>query len=64
MTEVGFEADENVDDSLKAWSDALDLLLAELGWPSVARWIRRYNGGASLVIEAPLDALYAATEMN
>lgn len=64
MTQVGFEPNEDVEASLKAWSDALDLLLAELGWPCVARWIRRYNGGASLVIDAPLDALYAATEIN
>jgi cyanophycin synthetase len=64
VTEVGFDAKEDAEASLKAWSDALDVLLAELGWPSVVRWIRRYEGGASLVIEAPLDALYAATEMN
>ena len=64
VTEVRFDEDEDAEVSLKAWSDALDVLLVELGWPSVERWVRRYDGGASLVIDAPLDALYAATEIN
>jgi cyanophycin synthetase len=64
VTEVRFGESEDVHSSVESWSHALDTLLHALDWPPVARWIRHYKGGASLVIDAPLDALYAATEFN
>ena len=62
--EVRFGPGEDVGASLEAWSRAIDRLAQAVGRPAVQRWIRRYEGGASLVIDAPLDALYAATEIN
>ncbi|MDQ3495192.1 MAG: Mur ligase family protein, partial [Pseudomonadota bacterium] len=35
-----------------------------LGWPHAAIVVRRHRSGASLAFEAPLDQLYAATEVN
>lgn len=64
VAEVRFEAHEAPDEALTAWSGAVDTLLAGLGWPSQARWTRRWREGATLLLEAPLDALYAATEIN
>lgn len=64
VTEVRFNDGEDVHAAIAAWSDALDTCLHALDWPQVARWVRQYTGGATLVIDAPLDALYAATEIN
>jgi len=64
VTEVRFKTDEDVEAAVNSWSDALDTCLRALDWPPVARWVRLYSGGATLVIDAPLDALYAATEIN
>ncbi len=47
-----------------AWSRALDEVLAPLGWAGAERAWRAWPGGASLAFEAPVDALYAATEVN
>ena len=64
VAEVRFSEGDDVEVALEAWSGALDRALAALGRGPAIRRVRRHAGGASLVLEAPLDALYAATEIN
>ncbi|NNF56647.1 MAG: Mur ligase [Rhodothermaceae bacterium] len=52
------------EDALAAWERHLRALLDALGWADATLASRRYPEGASLAFTAPLDALYAATEVN
>ena len=47
-----------------AWRAALGRMLQWVGWSSPRVVTRGYPGGMSLAFEAPIDALYAATEVN
>jgi cyanophycin synthetase len=47
-----------------AWESEARRLLDEVGWKEERLCVRRFEGGASLAISAPVDALYAATEIN
>ncbi|HET9150330.1 MAG TPA: hypothetical protein VFN83_01290, partial [Gemmatimonadales bacterium] len=52
------------DDRLPAlWQDEASRLLREVGWGAERTHVRRFPGGASLVLTAPVDALYAATDL-
>lgn len=46
------------------WRDAARRLLEAVGWPDERLATRGFAGGASLALTAPVDALYAATELN
>jgi UDP-N-acetylmuramyl tripeptide synthase len=46
------------------WESAARRMLDAVGWSGERTAIRRAPGGASLALSAPLDALYAATEVN
>ena len=50
--------------AVAAWGDAARRLLDAVGWSGERSPSRRFAGGASLALTAPLDALYAATELN
>jgi UDP-N-acetylmuramyl tripeptide synthase len=50
--------------ALTAWRAAARRLLDAVGWPGETLAVRIYDGGASLALTAPVDALYAATELN
>ena len=50
--------------ALAAWRDAARRLLDAVGWTGEALAARSFGGGASLALTAPVDALYAATELN
>ena len=39
-------------------------MMDALGWNEERTCVRRFKGGASLAISAPIDALYAATDVN
>lgn len=56
------------DDTLAAiistWSETAKALLDAVGWDKEKCYVRRCEGGASLAISAPIDALYAATDIN
>jgi cyanophycin synthetase len=39
-------------------------MLAAVGWEGERLAVRRYHGGASLAFTAPMDALYAAADLN
>ncbi len=47
-----------------AWEHALDRMLAAVAWRGAERSWRAWPLGASLAFAAPIDALYAATEVN
>ena len=48
----------------EAWRQRLGALCEAVGWGPVRTAERIHPGGASLAFRAPLDALYAATEIN
>ena len=50
--------------ALQAWEESARSILDAIGWQAEATRIRRFSGGASLVISAPVDTLYAATDVN
>ena len=52
------------DQLISAWSKEVAALMEAVGWSSEALCSRVYDGGISLVINAPIDVLYAACELN
>jgi UDP-N-acetylmuramyl tripeptide synthase len=55
---------EETDGVIQAWEDAIRYMLAAVGWADESTCSRRLTGGVSLAFSAPIDALYAATEIN
>jgi UDP-N-acetylmuramyl tripeptide synthase len=51
-------------DLAAAWREEARLLLAAVGWKGEELSERHFRGGVSLAFSAPVDALYAATEVN
>jgi cyanophycin synthetase len=47
-----------------AWEKAARQLLQAVGWPDQQLASRAFAGGVSLALTAPIDGLYAATELN
>ena len=56
--------DQQAEIALAAWKSAAESLLEAVGWGSESTVARRFPGGLSLGFSAPMDALYAACEMN
>jgi cyanophycin synthetase len=52
------------DRAAPAWRRAAHRLLQAVGWPAEELACRRFPGGVSLAFSAPVDCLYAATEVN
>ncbi|HET9464768.1 MAG TPA: hypothetical protein VFO71_04480, partial [Gemmatimonadales bacterium] len=52
------------DEAIAAWRQAALRLLRDVGWTDEELATRRFPGGVSLALSAPIDALYAATELN
>jgi cyanophycin synthetase len=57
-------ADDIAERAVNAWRAHATRLLAAVGWDDAGLAERRFDGGASLAFDAPIDALYAATEVN
>ncbi|HEV7785336.1 MAG TPA: Mur ligase family protein, partial [Thermoanaerobaculia bacterium] len=57
-------APEEAEAVVASWRDNVQSLLAAVGWPDEEIAVRRFSGGASLAISAPIDSLYSATEVN
>jgi len=55
---------EDPDLVVGAWRREATRLLCEVGWQDAQTCVRRFEGGASLAISAPVDVLYSATEIN
>ena len=53
-----------VERAVALWRDAARALLTAVGWAGESLAVRRFAGGASLALSAPIDALYAAVELN
>lgn len=64
VLEVHLDDEGAREGALGAWQGAARRLLDAVGWTGEALAIRRFRGGASIAITAPVDALYAATELN
>ncbi|HWA14997.1 MAG TPA: Mur ligase family protein [Gemmatimonadales bacterium] len=57
-------ADADAEGAMLALQAAARAMLSAVGWEREDLLIRRFPGGASLKITAPVDALLAATEIN
>jgi cyanophycin synthetase len=57
---------ENLDSdrAAPAWRQAVTRLLNAVGWPGEELACRGFRGGMSLAFSAPVDCLYAATDLN
>jgi UDP-N-acetylmuramyl tripeptide synthase len=55
---------QDPDRAIAAWKNAARRLLGEVGWADEGLATRRFPGGVSLALTAPVDGLYAATELN
>lgn len=63
VLEVSLSAEE-AEGVIRAWRERARRLLDAVGWNAEEVASRIFPGGASLAISAPIDALYAATEVN
>lgn len=50
-------------DQIASWKAEARRLLDAVGWTDEQVRVRQFSGGASLFLSAPLDALYAATDL-
>ncbi|HEX3555350.1 MAG TPA: Mur ligase family protein [Thermoanaerobaculia bacterium] len=57
-------APEEAEAAVTAWRENVRPMLGAVGWPNEEIAVRRFPGGASLAISAPIDSLYPATEVN
>ena len=55
---------ESADRLISAWSKQAGTLMEAVGWSCEQTCSRVYDGGVSLVINAPIDVLYTACELN
>lgn len=63
VVEVSLDPGE-AERAVAAWQEQARRILDAVGWESEEAVARTFPGGASLAISAPIDALYAATEVN
>ena len=63
VLEVRLEPSET-SKAVAAWAAAVQRLLQAVGWGDQQLATRTFNGGVSLAFTAPIDGLYAATELN
>ena len=54
----------HADQLVSAWSKEVAVLMEGVGWPPEHICSKAYVGGVNLVINAPIDVLYAACELN
>ena len=55
---------DEADQLIPVWTDNVGRMLEALDWPSAEFAVRRLDGGISLAFSAPIDQLYAASEIN
>lgn len=63
VIEVSLEPEET-ETAVAAWREQARRMLDAVGWSGEEIAVRTFPGGASLAISAPVDCLYAATEVN
>ena len=54
----------SVEEVVNTWEEQVKILLDSVGWGGQNTFTRIFKNGASLAFSAPVDALYAATELN
>lgn len=54
----------DADQVIALWREHMQEMLPRLGWAGESLHVRRFDGGATLALSAPIDALYAACEVN
>jgi UDP-N-acetylmuramyl tripeptide synthase len=54
----------SADRVISSWTGQVTRLMEAVGWSSEKITSREFSGGASLVINAPIDVLYSACELN
>lgn len=55
---------EEAETAVATWAAHVRRMLDAVGWTGAEIAFRRFPGGASLAITAPIDGLYSATEIN
>ena len=55
---------DEADQLIAVWADNVARMLEALDWPSSEFAYRKLDGGISLAFSAPIDQLYAASEIN
>lgn len=63
VVDVAFE-DAQAQPVIAAWQEKARAILDAVGWSNEVTHVRRFAGGASLQITAPIDGWYAACEVN
>ncbi|HEX7337822.1 MAG TPA: Mur ligase family protein [Gemmatimonadales bacterium] len=61
---IDVRLEDSVEQAIAAWRRSAGHLLEEVGWGNERLVSRRFPGGVSLAFTAPVDGLYAATELN
>ncbi len=64
VIDVGLEASEDAERLVDGWRKHARRVLDAVGWSGEDLAHRRFRSGVSLALSAPIDALYAATEVN
>jgi cyanophycin synthetase len=57
-------SEEEAGQLIPVWAEQVGRVLETLDWPSAEFAFRRLEGGVSLAFSAPIDQLYAASEIN
>ena len=63
VLDVSFD-NEDAEYAVETWCKQVRRMLRAVGWEQEQTCVRRFQDGASLAISAPVDALYAATDIN
>ena len=64
ILDVAVDEGEDAGRAVEAWRRQARRVLDAVGWQREELAHRRFHGAVSLVLSAPIDALYAATEVN
>ena len=65
IIDVDFDSDSvSADSFIDAWKSAVEPLLVAVGHAEQATTVRQFKGGMSLLVSAPVDALYSMCELN
>lgn len=63
VADVVFDDEDDIDDLLLQCHAAIHRLQSAVGWQNQETAERRFIGGASIALSAPIDGLYAAVEL-
>ncbi len=64
VLDVRLSDGDDTDRAIAEWHRQARRILDGVGWGEEGLTDRRFHGGVSLALSAPIDALYAATEVN